>query len=259
MRFHLSEWGWTEWDTRAFARGWAIAALALGLVAVVTAASDEGSLAWGVRAGRTLPLAPVCSAVGAWLALAPARARGDDRALAALGRSPFQRELAAIAGGGAVALLAALAIAGSSRIDVAGFYPRAESSIHWRHDARGFVSDDDQWAVDASGRPTLLVTAQSADESGNGIPRRGRPAAALATAALGVALPMLVARARSRRSMLLAAAAVGGGVLATVLAFQAAAAALASPLAATAPPLLLLAVAASRYRAGAWFRARYPR
>ena len=94
-----------------------IAALALGLVAVVTAASDEGGLAWGVRAGSTLPLAPVCSAIGAWLALAPARARGDDRALAAIGRSPWEREAAAIAGGAVIALFASLTIAILARVE----------------------------------------------------------------------------------------------------------------------------------------------
>ncbi len=252
---------WTEWDTRAFARGWAIAALTLGLVAVVTAASDEGGLAWGVRAGRTLPVAPVCAAVGAWLALAPARARGDDRALATLGRSPWQREVAAIAGGGAVALLAALAIAGVARIDVAGFYPRAEESVHWAYDGASarFVSDDRRWEVGGDGRPTLVASGQPADATGASPPRRGRAAAALATAALGFALPMLVVRARSRRSATVAGSVIAAGVLATVLAFQAAAVALAPPLAAALPPLLLLAVAASRYRAWAWSRAKYPR
>ena len=142
---------WTEWDTRSFARGAAIATLTLVLVGVVTAASDEGGLAWGVRAGRTLPLAPVCAAVGAWLALAPARARGDERALATLGRSPWEREVAAILGGAIVALAAALAIGCFARIDVTGFYPRAEQSVRWTHDATGFKASDGQWRVDPDG------------------------------------------------------------------------------------------------------------
>jgi len=246
---------WTEWDRGAFARGAAIAALTLGLVAVVTAASDEGGLAWGVRAGRTLPLAPVCAAIGAWLALAPARTRGDDRALAALGRSPWQREAAAIGGGGAVAVLAALAIGAVARIDVAGFYPRAEESIHWRYDGAGFASEDRRWTVGADGVPSVAESV-ALGPAATGVPRRGRAAAALATAMLGVALPMLVARARSKRAVGIALAAIGSGALATVLAFQAAAAQLASPLVALVPPLLLLVVAASRYRAGAWSRAK---
>jgi hypothetical protein len=225
----------------------------------VTAASDEGGLAWGARAGRTLPLAPVCAAVGAWLALAPARARGDERALAALGRSPWEREAAAIFGGAIVALAAALAIGCFARIDVAGFYPRPEQSLHWTYDGAGFTSDDGVWRVGANGAPSF-VRASSAEAAGaGGIPPRGRASAALSTAALGLALPMLVARARSRRAATLALAAIAAGSLATVLAFQAAAAAVASPLVAPVPPLLLLAWAASRYRSGAWSRARYPR
>jgi len=70
---------------------------------------------------------------------------------------------------------------------------------------------------------------------------------------------MLVARARRGAPAAIALAAIGCGAVATVLAFQAAAAALASPLVALLPPLLLLAMAASRYRAGAWSRAKYPR
>ena len=249
---------WTEWDTRAFARGAAIAALTLALVAVVTAASDEGGLAWGVRAGRTLPLAPVCSAVGAWLALAPARARGDDRALAALGRSPWGREGAAVAGGAVIALVASIAIAGIARVNVSGFYPRAEESIHWTYNGGGFTSDDGRWRIGPDGVPSVKP-ASIAGIAAEGIPRLGRVSAAIATAALGLALPMLIARARSRRAAAIALGAIGAGALATILAFQAAAAALASALVALLPPLLLLAWAASRYRAGAWSRAKYPR
>jgi hypothetical protein len=253
---------WTDWDTRAFARGGSIAAVSLFLVGVVTAASDEGGLGWGVRAGRTLPLAPVCAAVGAWLALAPARARGDDRAMASLGRSPWEREAAAILGGAAVAFLAALSIASVARIDVGGFYPRAEESMHFHRSPSGvgFTSGDGRWTIDADGAPALSSgrVAEAEEAAGAGIPPRGRAAAALATAALGLALPMLVARARSRRATAFALAVIGSGALFTILAFQAAAAALASALVAPLPPLLLLAVAASRYRAGAWLRAKYP-
>ena len=249
---------WTEWDARTFARGAMIAALTLALVAVVTAASDEGGLAWGVRAGRTLPLAPVCSAVGAWLALAPARARGDDRALAALGRSPWEREAAAIAGGAIIAVLSSVAIAGVARVDVAGFYPRAEESIRWAHDGAGFTSDDGRWRVGAGGVPVPTPGATAATAA-TGTPAGGRASAALSTAALGLALPMLVARVRSRRAAAIALAASGAGALATLLAFQAAAATLAPALLAPLPALLLLVCAASRYRSGPWSRARYPR
>ncbi len=248
---------WTEWDSRAFARGTAIASVALALVAVVTAASDEGGLSWGARAGRTLPLAPVCAAVGAWLALAPARTRGDDRALEAIGRSPFEREAAAIAGGALVAVIAAIAIAAFARVDVAGFYPRAEEAVRWVAAGGGgaFVSEDGAWRVGADGVP-VLVHAPSPGTTARGLPVAGRPSAALSTAALGVALPMVVARVRSRRAARRALAAITAGSLATILAFQAAAAGVSPALLAPLPPLLLLVWAASGYRSGPWLRAK---
>src|SRR5437899_3049389 len=80
--------------------------------------------------------------IGAWLALAPGRARGEERALAALGRSRWQRSAAAAAGGGAVAMVAAIAIATVARIDVEGFYPRVARPVAYRYEAGGFVSSD---------------------------------------------------------------------------------------------------------------------
>src|ERR1700722_9478623 len=96
--------GWTVWDTRPLARASLAAARARGLAWLVTAATDEGGVAWGERAGRTLPLAPLCAAVGAWAALAPVMARGEAAALGALGRSPAQIAAAAVGGGAKGAL-----------------------------------------------------------------------------------------------------------------------------------------------------------
>jgi hypothetical protein len=178
--------------------------------------------------------------------------------MATLGRSPWQRESAAIVGGALVAIVAALAIAAVARVDVAGFYPRAEAKVHWTYDGRNFLSDDGRWIVDGEGVPTPQG-APSISSSLGEIPNRGRAAAALATAALGLALPMLVARARSRRATIGSLAAIALGALTTVLAFQAAAAGVTTPLFAPIPPLLLLALAASRYRSGAWSKAKSPR
>ena len=65
----------TVWDLRTFARALGATLLGIAVVWLVTAASDEGQLTAGVRAGRTLPLAPLCSAIGAALALGTARVR----------------------------------------------------------------------------------------------------------------------------------------------------------------------------------------
>jgi hypothetical protein len=224
------------------------------LVGVVTAASDEGGLALGVRAGRTLPLAPVCAAVGAWLALAPARARGDDLALEAVGRSPWERHMAAIAGGAVIALLAAFAIALAPRVDVRAFYPRAEPALEWRFDGSAFVSSDARegqqarWRVGPDGAPSRGTGAVG--ERGSDLPKGARAAAGLATALAGLAWPMIAARLRARDAVRAAIAPTALAALATVLAFQAAAAARAPALAGALPPLFLLVWAASRYRSG---------
>ncbi len=246
----------TAWDARTFARGAAIALATLGIAFVVTAASDEGGIAWGERAGRALPIAPVCAAVGAWLALAPGRARGEDVALAALGRSPWQRHLAAIAGGAAVAVLAAVVISAVPRVDVRGFYPRAEQAIAWVPVADGFASGDGRWYVAGAGVPRYAERAAAAEGSSSSLPRGARAAAALATALAGVALPMLAAGVRSRRRAAAALAAVAGTSVLTVLAFQAAAAARAPALIAPIVPLLLLAAVATGYRSSPWRKAR---
>src|SRR5437879_4797490 len=93
----------TTWDTRVAARALVLGALAFAVAWLVTATTDEGGVAWGVRAGRTLPIAPVCAALGTAIALAHLRARGEVRALEALGRAPWENALAAVCGGGATA------------------------------------------------------------------------------------------------------------------------------------------------------------
>jgi hypothetical protein len=249
---------WTPWDARAAWRAAAIAAMAFVVAWLVTAATDEGGVAWGVRAGRALPLAPACAAIGTWLALASPRARGEDRALAALGRSPWQRAAAAVGGGAAIALVASTVIAGVPRVDVTGFYPRVERELRWRFDAGTFASDDGTWSIAPDGAPTHAdpppAPAGSAADS-SAIPRRGRGAAALATALAGIALPMLIARTR-RRTLPFAAIALGATSFLTILAFQAAAGARIPAFGVTLPPFVLLVLAAASYGSWPWQTAR---
>ncbi len=248
---------WTAWDGRVARRAAAIAALALALGWLVTAATDEGGLTWGVRAGRALPLAPACAAIGTWLALAAGRARGEDRALAALGRSPFERVLAAVCGGGGVAIAAAAALVLVGRVDVEGFYPRVERETRWVHDAGGFVSDDGVWRIADGGAPSMhpATEAPSVVAPRARLPVRARGAAALATALAGLALPLLVARAR-RRTVLVTALALVVTTMATVLGFQAAASARIPTLLVAVPPFVLLALAAASYGGWPWRTAK---
>lgn len=247
----------TSWDLRTFAR--ALGATLLGIVVVwlVTAASDEGQLTVGVRAGRTLPLAPLCSAVGAALALGTARVRDETRALEALGRSPGQTARAGALGAALPSILIGLAIGATSVIDVSGFYPRAPRGDTFVYEDGAFTSPTLGVRVGEDGEPRALEgRGLSADD---GLPPHARAAAASATAMAGIALSLVAARAvlrvsllhrRGRRSRrILAAVQVFTCALLTLVAFQAAAARVAPASLAMFPPAVLLGIALLGYRA----------
>ena len=247
----------TAWDLRTFAR--ALGATLIGIVVVwlVTAASDEGQLTAGVRAGRTLPLAPLCSAIGAALALGTARVRDETRALEALGRSPGQSARAAAIGAALPSILIGLAIASSPIIDVSGFYPRAPRGDTFVYADGAFSSPTLGVRVAEDGEPRAIEGhATTADE---GLPGHARAAAATATGVAGVALSLVAAlavlrvsllhRRGRRRRRIVAGIQVFVCVLFTLVAFQAAAARVAPASLATLPPALLLAVALLGYRA----------
>ena len=247
----------TAWDLRTFTRALVATLIGIAVVWLVTAASDEGQLTVGVRAGRTLPLAPLCSAIGAALALGTARVRDETRALEALGRSPGQTARAAALGAALPSLLVGLAIGATSLVDVSGFYPRAPRGDTFVYADGAFTSPTLGVRVTEDGEPHPTEAAPpAADEA---LPRHARGAAAIATAVAGLALALVVARAVLRVSLLhrggrrrrrVVAAAQGFTcALFTLVAFQAAAARVAPASLAMLPPALLLSVALLGYRA----------
>lgn len=254
---HVPGVRWTRWDSRALLRAALVAALALAVAWLVTAATDEGGVRWGARAGRTLPLTPACAAIGAWVALQPVRSRGEARALEALGRSPAELAVAAAAGGAVVALAAAVVIGSLARVDVAGFYPTASRVSVWSWDGAQFVDAARGLRVAADGAIVRAAAASPGGAPASSIPAHGRAAAALTTAIAGLALPMLVAHAllgrapgaRVRREDAMAVFASGVAVASSVVLFQAAAARLVPAMLAVIPAALLLAMAVRRYRA----------
>ena len=246
---------WTEWDTRNFGRAVGAAAAALVIAWLVTAATDEGGVPWGERAGRTLPLAPLCAAIGASAALAPVRWRREAGALAALGRSRVEVAAGAVAGGAAVAAAAALVIGLARHVDVAGFYPTATHGSAWRWDGSAFVDAVRGLRVAADGAPRQVPVVAGA--SMTSLPSHARAAAAVTTAIAGLALPLLLAHALlsgaperrfDRRDAAVSAAAIASVAFSVVL-FQAAAAHQLPAIAAAVPALALLALAVQRYRA----------
>ncbi len=246
----------SRWDARNAGRAALVTGLALVVVTLATAASDEGGVAWGVRVGRSLPLAPICAAFGTWLALAPARTRSEMLALETLGRAPQLNALAAVLGGAAVALACALAVASVPRLDVTGFYPTVLKSDDIRFEDGHFV-DRSRGATFASDGSFTKLPSDPAAGGWKGsandvaVPRSGRPAAALAIALAGLALPILAACIR-RRAWPRMTAAVALTVPATVLLFHAAAAHRLGAYAAALPSLALTLFAVVSYRHWAW-------
>jgi hypothetical protein len=251
----------TRWDARIIVRAGAAAGLAFGLALLVTAATDEGGVAWAERLSRTLPLCPACAAIGVWAVLGPARARGETLALAALGRSKAQVAGAAAAGGAAPALVAALAM-GISWVSVGAFFPRAGAADVWAWDGQSFVDRAHGLKVGSDGSPASVV--RQAGVEPQVVPRHGRTAAALSIGLAGPAFALMMAHAllaprfpsgRRRRGLGLGRgaggvplAAAGACVAASLVLFQAAAARIVPAMWGVAPAMGLLAFTAWRYR-----------
>jgi hypothetical protein len=237
----------TRWDALVLARAITGAVLALGLVALITAATDEGGIRWAERAGRALPLSPICAAIGVWGALGPVKARGEALALEALGRTRKQIAAAAVCGAALVCTASSVVIAAARSVDVAGFYPTASHVMPWEWRGSEFVDPVHGVRVRADGTPSA-ARIEAVEAPRLSVPAHGRIAAALASAMAGLAMSLLAARAllgapgRAKDGLVCAAAAV-----ATMALFQAAAAHRAPALLATLPAAALAAFAARRY------------
>jgi hypothetical protein len=242
--------GITTWDARAAGRAAAFAALGMLLAWLVTAATDEGGVAWSERASRVLPLSPACAAWGTWLGQARGWAKGEGRAMACLGRSPLATSASSILGGAMVAWTLALAILLVGRIDVAGFFPVARAPHAFvSTGASDFVEVATGLHIHADGSISGASPGEAPEPSSSLVPPGGRVAAALTSALAGLGLPLLVARTgkapRFERAALLALA-----LAASVLLFHAAAAHLVGAMASVLPSLLLLVWAGVRMGSG---------
>jgi hypothetical protein len=250
---------WTRWDTLGTVRASGLALFALGLGLALTAATDEGNVAWGERIGRTLPLIPVCAAIGVWGALAPVTSRGETVALEALGRTRAQVAGAAVAGGAGVAVIAALAMIATPGLSVDGFYPTVTHTVSWVWRDGTFVDTAHGVQVGADGAPGRTEVFEATPGRLPSVPEHGRAAAALSMALVGIALALLVgdalldrpaSRRRQRdlrRSRFAFLALLGATVVSTIVLFQAAAVRRVPAMAGALPPTALLAAAIQRF------------
>lgn len=246
----------TAWDLRTFGRALGVTLFGLVVVWLVTATSDEGQLTVAVRAGRTLPLAPLCTAIGAALALGTSRVRNETRAIEALGRSPVQTSAAAAFGAALPSLLVGAAIGASAAVDVSGFYPRAPRGDTFMYVDGTFTSPTLGVRVGNDGVLTAIGTAQPSED--DSLPRHARTVAAATTATAGLALALIAAKTALRESLetrrarrcrrVLAAIGTLLCALLTLVGFQAAAARVEPAALALVPSVLLLGVALLGYR-----------
>ncbi|MEO8797677.1 MAG: hypothetical protein ABI551_07325, partial [Polyangiaceae bacterium] len=229
----------------------AIAALAFLVALFLSAASDEGGVAWATRLTRALPIGPFAGALGVWLTLSSRRAKVDALALEATGRSPKRNSLGAVVGGTTFALLFALLLATWSRLDVAAIFPAFSASPHVVWNGAAFVDTEHGLRFGEDGTVTAAPEVVAAThEEGPSAPRE-RMAASLALALAAVAFPLL-AGALVRQVSARAVASVGIVALATLVAFDAVASGRASPFVVVLPPAALSLFAWAEYLRSAW-------
>jgi hypothetical protein len=137
----------------AFRAAVATALLALLAFAII-GATDEAS-SWGIRTARLGAIVPIVAGIGAALTLGDASARGEMRALAALGASHLRCRRGALAGAAFIGLLGVMLL-GSPAADLRGLYPRLESVGHLRVVGSAFVDDVRAVRIDEQGEIARL-------------------------------------------------------------------------------------------------------
>jgi hypothetical protein len=232
----------TAYDRRLGARAAGIAALALAVALIVIAATDEGG-PWSLRLGMLAALAPVAGALGTLGAARLAAARGEVRALAALGVTPGRAAAGAAVGGALVGVLGPVA-ASLGIGDLSALFPRPALARRWAVDGDGLR--ELSLGLRVGPHAAITISAPGASPAG-ALPGSAAAFAVAALAAAAVACPVWIAAGGPswRR-----AAAFAAAVVAAIGAFQAVAAGRLPPVVLlAAPALLLIDAAIARYRA----------
>lgn len=238
-----------RWELIVFARAAALSWV-LSLVGLfVTAATDEGGVAWTERVWRVLPATPVCAAVATALVVAALRRRGELRAFEVVGRSERVSALPAVLGGVSLPLVAALGLASvASASEV--YYPALAPAAVLRVDG-AFV--DPEAAMRHTDDGLIVADTSTAPRVVGRVPHRGDGAAALTTALAGAAFALLAARSRrGGASAAFAAALVTATTVGTIVMFHAAAIRATPALAAALPSALSFGLGLARYASPQW-------
>lgn len=117
----------TSYDRRTLGRTIVMAGALCTLAFCVMLATDGAMTTTSDKVGRLAVMAPLLGSIGALLANAQAKSRGETRALAALGVHPSRACLGALLGAGLIGLAGAAALAaGAGHLD--GLFPRLDSA-----------------------------------------------------------------------------------------------------------------------------------
>ncbi|HEX7662882.1 MAG TPA: hypothetical protein VF407_00145 [Polyangiaceae bacterium] len=238
-------------DVRQARRAFAIAVLAFVVALLLSAASDEGGVAWTIRLTRALPIAPLAGALGVWLTLSSRRAKADALALEATGRSPKRNSAGAVVGGAGFALLLALVLASWSKLDISAIFPAFSASPRVAWNGEAFVDTEHGLRFAEDGSVALAPEAVTPALALGPSAGRERAAGSLALAFASVAFALLAA-AIVRHLSVRAATSIGVVALATVFAFDAVASGRASPFVVVLPPAALSLFAWLEYLRSAW-------
>lgn len=244
------------WDLRLAARTLALAVVGLGAIALIEwFTSERGAAGTSGAAIGPLPLTPVAAAVAVSIALVPARASGELRALAALGASPLRARGAALAVAALLGLLAAAAIA-AGRVETSPLYPSPRPRSDWQvapssappsTSSAGVAFESARRGARLQGERLERDPKYAPASAPEGTPPHGRGAAAAAVAVAAIALGAFASSPLRRRPLrtVLAFAIYG---TTQVAAFQIAAARALPAAIVAAPPAALLLLAAWELR-----------
>lgn len=142
------------WDAHLSVRALWLSATTATLSMAVIAATEEGG-GWAARLALWAVGAPAMGAMGAWVAVRWARARGEARALATLGVRPLRTALGAVLGGTSIGLLGAgVLMAGWAEPSILA--PPMVAAFDWVPSEGGMLSPSQGIFVDAEGMVRMV-------------------------------------------------------------------------------------------------------
>lgn len=174
-------------------------------ILLIGMATDEPGSSLGGRLGRLAALLPIAGGVAAALIVAQARARGESRALAALGVGPVGLVRGAWIGAVLVGLAGPSSIAAGAA-EIASLFPRVEAQAAWRFVEGAWLDENRGLAVLAGGELEYRAVIGAPGPS-----HRDAPTAATVLALLFTSLAApawaLTSRSATRRAIVLVASA----------------------------------------------------